>query len=254
MRNVSTGEFEGGSVFIDGDWKPLSEAKISMFDWGFTRSDVDLRRRQHLEGRVLSHRRPPRPLLRQPRQAAHDDPVQPRRGAADPARLRQGRRPAGRLRGDAVHARRAAARRARPAPGAEPLLRLRAALSCGSPARKSRRRASTCTSASASASRRSRSIRRSRTTTGSTSCMSLFDAYDRGADTSCVVDAEGNVAEGPGLQRLHGQGRRRAHARPRRARGHLAQDGDRAVRHARHPAARRAGAGRRSAPAPTRCS
>ena len=40
MRTVTRGEFEGGSVFIDGDWKPLSEAKVSMFDWGFTRSDV----------------------------------------------------------------------------------------------------------------------------------------------------------------------------------------------------------------------
>ena len=29
--------------------------------------------------------------------------------------------------------------------------------------------------------------------------MSLFDAYDRGADTSCVVDAEGHLAEGPGF-------------------------------------------------------
>ena len=29
--------------------------------------------------------------------------------------------------------------------------------------------------------------------------QSLFDAYDRGADTSCVVDADGNVAEGPGF-------------------------------------------------------
>ena len=27
----------------------------------------------------------------------------------------------------------------------------------------------------------------------------MFDAYDRGADTSCVVDAHGNVAEGPGF-------------------------------------------------------
>ena len=27
----------------------------------------------------------------------------------------------------------------------------------------------------------------------------MFDAYDRGADTSCVVDAQGNVAEGPGF-------------------------------------------------------
>ena len=29
--------------------------------------------------------------------------------------------------------------------------------------------------------------------------LSMFDAYDRGADTSCVVDAQGNVAEGPGF-------------------------------------------------------
>ncbi|HUP09756.1 MAG TPA: aminotransferase class IV [Caldimonas sp.] len=29
--------------------------------------------------------------------------------------------------------------------------------------------------------------------------QSLFDAYDRGRDTSCVVDAAGNVAEGPGF-------------------------------------------------------
>src|SRR5450432_3801688 len=40
MRTMTTGEFDGGSVFIDGDWKALSEAKISMFDWGFTRSDA----------------------------------------------------------------------------------------------------------------------------------------------------------------------------------------------------------------------
>ena len=29
--------------------------------------------------------------------------------------------------------------------------------------------------------------------------QSLFDAYDRGSDTSCVVDAAGNVTEGPGF-------------------------------------------------------
>ena len=29
--------------------------------------------------------------------------------------------------------------------------------------------------------------------------LSMFDAYDRGADTSCVVDAAGNIAEGPGF-------------------------------------------------------
>jgi len=40
MREVRTGEFEGGAAFVDGDFVPLSEAKISLFDWGFTRSDA----------------------------------------------------------------------------------------------------------------------------------------------------------------------------------------------------------------------
>jgi branched-chain amino acid aminotransferase len=40
MRTVTTGEFEGGAAFVEGNFVPLSEAKISMFDWGFTRSDV----------------------------------------------------------------------------------------------------------------------------------------------------------------------------------------------------------------------
>ncbi|MEG0974681.1 MAG: aminotransferase class IV [Comamonas sp.] len=31
---------EGGCAFADGAFVPLSEAKISLFDWGFTRSDV----------------------------------------------------------------------------------------------------------------------------------------------------------------------------------------------------------------------
>ena len=39
-RDVKTGEFEGGSAFVEGDWVPLPEAKISLFDWGFTRSDA----------------------------------------------------------------------------------------------------------------------------------------------------------------------------------------------------------------------
>ncbi|MBE7417746.1 MAG: aminotransferase class IV [Ideonella sp.] len=36
----AVGQFEGGSVFIDGAYAPLSEGKISLFDWGFTRSDA----------------------------------------------------------------------------------------------------------------------------------------------------------------------------------------------------------------------
>jgi branched-chain amino acid aminotransferase len=34
------GQFDGGCVFIDGGYAPLSEGKISLFDWGFTRSDA----------------------------------------------------------------------------------------------------------------------------------------------------------------------------------------------------------------------
>jgi branched-chain amino acid aminotransferase len=40
MKQVSTGQFEGGAAFVDGQLVPLSEAKISLFDWGFTRSDA----------------------------------------------------------------------------------------------------------------------------------------------------------------------------------------------------------------------
>lgn len=40
MRVPNTGEFEGGAAFVDDQFVPLSEAKISLFDWGFTRSDA----------------------------------------------------------------------------------------------------------------------------------------------------------------------------------------------------------------------
>jgi len=36
----AVGQFDGGCVFIDGAYAPLSEGKISLFDWGFTRSDA----------------------------------------------------------------------------------------------------------------------------------------------------------------------------------------------------------------------
>ncbi len=40
MRDVKTGEFDGGAAFADGDFCALADAKISIFDWGFTRSDA----------------------------------------------------------------------------------------------------------------------------------------------------------------------------------------------------------------------
>ena len=35
-----TASFDGGCAFAEGAYVPLSEAKISLFDWGFTRSDA----------------------------------------------------------------------------------------------------------------------------------------------------------------------------------------------------------------------
>ena len=36
----ATASLDGGCAFADGVYVPLSDAKISLFDWGFTRSDV----------------------------------------------------------------------------------------------------------------------------------------------------------------------------------------------------------------------
>lgn len=40
IPSIATGAFEGGAAFCDGAFVPLSEAKVSLFDWGFTRSDA----------------------------------------------------------------------------------------------------------------------------------------------------------------------------------------------------------------------
>lgn len=40
IPTIATGCFDGGAAFCDGAFVPLSEAKVSLFDWGFTRSDA----------------------------------------------------------------------------------------------------------------------------------------------------------------------------------------------------------------------
>jgi len=40
MSDPPPARFDGGAAFVDGAYVPLSEAKISLFDWGFTRSDA----------------------------------------------------------------------------------------------------------------------------------------------------------------------------------------------------------------------
>ncbi|MCK5273719.1 MAG: aminotransferase class IV, partial [Alphaproteobacteria bacterium] len=37
---AADGGFPDGVAYVDGDYRPLSEAKISVLDWGFLRSDA----------------------------------------------------------------------------------------------------------------------------------------------------------------------------------------------------------------------
>ena len=198
MRTVARGEFEGGSVFIDGDWKPLSEAKVSMFDWGFTRSDVTydvvsawkgafFRLDDHLDRffASLDKLRMKIPFSRaEVRQILHgcvragdlDDAYVamvctrgvPPRGARDP-RLATNRFYAYALPFVWI---------APPEKQAQGIdlhvsQRIRIAPESVDPTIKNYHWMDLV--------------------------LSMFDAYDRGADTSCVVDAQGNVAEGPGF-------------------------------------------------------
>ena len=198
MRAVERGEFEGGSVFIEGDWKPLSEAKVSMFDWGFTRSDVTydvatawhgafFRLEDHLDRffHSLEKMRMSIPYSRaEVRQILHacvkaggleDAYVAmvctrgvPPRGARDP-----------RLAVNRFYA------------YALPFVWI------ASPEKQAQ-------GIDLHVSRRIRIAPESVDPTVKNYhwidlVMSMFDAYDRGADTSCVVDAQGNVAEGPGF-------------------------------------------------------
>ena len=160
MRTVTTGEFEGGSVFIDGDWRPLSEGKISLFDWGFTRSDATydvasvwrgafFRLDDHLDRFFAS-------LAKLRMTIPHS--------RAEVREILHGCVRAGGLR-DAYVAMVCTRgvpppRRARPAPGDRTASTPTRYPSSGSRRPRSSAPASTCTSASASASRPNRSIRR----------------------------------------------------------------------------------------------
>ena len=198
MRKVTTGEFEGGSVFIDGDWKPLSEAKVSMFDWGFTRSDVTydvvsawqgafFRLDDHLDRFFASLAKMRMKIAydrSEVRQALHgcvragglqDAYVAmlctrgvPPRGARDP-RLATNRFYAYALPFVWI------APPEKQASGIDLHVsaRLRIAPESVDPTVKNYHWLDLV--------------------------QSMFEAYDRGADTSCVVDAAGNVAEGPGF-------------------------------------------------------
>ena len=198
MRAVQRGEFEGGSVFIDGDWKPLSEAKISLFDWGFTRSDATydvasvwkgafFRLDDHLDRffASLAKLRMSIPYSRAEVRAILHGCVKaggldhsyvamvctrgvPPRGSRDP-RLATNRFYAYALPFVWI----APPDKQRSGIDLHVSNRLRIAPESVDPTIKNYHWIDLV--------------------------LSLFDAYDRGADTSCVVDAQGNVAEGPGF-------------------------------------------------------
>ena len=205
MRTVRTGEFDGGSVFIDGDWKPLSEAKISLFDWGFTRSDATydvasvwrgsfFRLDDHLDRFFASLQK-----LRLKIPYTRDEVREIVHGCVRAGGLR-----------DAYVA--MVCTRGVPPPGSrDPRLAVNRFYAYAvpfvwiAPPEKQR------TGIDLHVSRRVRIGPESVDPTVKNYhwidlVLSLFDAYDRGADTSCVVDAEGNVAEGPGFNVFAVQG------------------------------------------------
>ncbi len=198
MRSVATGEFEGGSVFIEGDWKPLSEAKVSLFDWGFTRSDATydvasvwkgafFRLDDHLDRffASLAKLRMSIPYDRAQVRAILHGCVKagglqdayvamvctrgvPPRGARDP-RLATNRFYAYALPFVWI----ASPEKQRQGIDLHVSTRIRIAPESVDPTIKNYHWIDLV--------------------------LSMFDAYDRGADTSCVVDAQGHVAEGPGF-------------------------------------------------------
>jgi len=198
MRAVTTGEFEGGSVFIDGDWKPLSEAKLSLFDWGFTRSDATydvasvwkgafFRLDDHLDRFFASMTK-----LRMAIPYRRDEVRTIVHGCVRAGGLR-----------DAYVA--MVCTRGVPPPGSrDPRLATNRFYAYAVPfvwiAPPEKQRAGI----DLHVSRRVRIAPESVDPTVKNYhwldlVQSLFEAYDRGADTSCVVDAAGNVTEGPGF-------------------------------------------------------
>jgi branched-chain amino acid aminotransferase len=198
MRDVKAGEFEGGCAFVEGEFVPLSEAKISLFDWGFTRSDVTydvastwqgafFRLGDHIERFFASmekmHLAIPysrgelRDILHACVRAGglRDSYVAmvctrgvPPRGARDP-RLAQNRFYAYALPYVWIASREKqlagldlhiSDRQRIPAASVDPTVKNYHWMDM---------------------------------------VQSMFDAYDRGRDTSCVVDAAGNITEGPGF-------------------------------------------------------
>ena len=198
MREARTGEFEGGAAFVEGDWVPLAEARISLFDWGFTRSDATydvagvwkgafFRLDDHID-RFFSSLQKLRMTIPYDR--------------AGLKRVLHGCVRAGGLQ-DAYVA--MVCTRGVPPPGSrDPRMASNRFYAYALPfvwiASPQKQREGI----DLFISRRQRIAPDSVDPTVKNYhwldlVQSMFDAYDHGADTSCVVDAQGNITEGPGF-------------------------------------------------------
>jgi len=195
---MKAGQFEGGAAFVEGEYVPLSEAKISLFDWGFTRSDATYDVASVWNGAFFRL----------------DDHIDRFFASLDKLRLRiphdraglreilHGCVRAGGLR-DAYVA--MVCTRGVPPRGArDPRLAQNCFYAYALPFVWIAPREKQLQGIDLHVSRRHRIAPESVDPTIKNYhwldlVQSLFDAYDRGRDTSCVTDADGNVTEGPGF-------------------------------------------------------
>jgi len=195
---MKTGQFEGGAAFVDGAYVPLSEAKISLFDWGFTRSDATYDVASVWKGAFFRL----------------DDHIDRFFASLDKLRLRiphdraglreilHGCVRAGGLQ-DAYVA--MVCTRGVPPRGArDPRLAQNRFYAYALPFVWIAPREKQLQGIDLHVSRRQRIAPESVDPTVKNYhwldlVQSLFDAYDQGRDTSCVTDADGNVTEGPGF-------------------------------------------------------
>ncbi len=198
MQIPPVNRFDGGAAFVDGEFVPLSEAKISLFDWGFTRSDATydvasvwkgafFRLGDHLDRFFAS-------MAKLRLSIPHD--------RAEVRAILHGCVRAGGLR-DAYVA--MIATRGVPPRGArDPRLAVNRFYAYAVPYVWIAPPEKQAAGIDLHVSMRQRIAPASVDPTVKNYhwldlVQSLFDAYDLGRDTSCVVDAEGNVTEGPGF-------------------------------------------------------
>ena len=198
METPETASFPNGAAFVEGQFVPLSEAKISLFDWGFTRSDATydvvsawqgafFRLDDHLD-RFLASMQKLRMQIPYDRAALRA--------------ILHGCVRAGSLK-DAYVA--MVCTRGVPPRGArDPRLAVNRFYAYALPFVWIASREKQLAGIDLFVSHRHRIDPASVDPTIKNYhwldlVQSMFDAYDRGADTSCVVDADGNITEGPGF-------------------------------------------------------